>query len=454
MKAMISLFFWLAVSCAMLIPISDPGSMSEVASSSHSANPTKEAIQESASIETHEATDQGSRSYIVVLKDGYEKEEYEAHNDWVANEIQKINKRDLFCNVTSQEHTEPEFFNVSSFKGYSGYIPSDLISTVNADPMVAFIEEDSMIHADGISKQKDAPWGLARVSHRDPAQPSVGQYLYDEEGGRGVTAYVLDTGVKTSHPDFEGRASCGKLSDKTCLDDNGHGSHIAGTIAGKTYGIAKKVDLVALKVLDANANGKVSDAIKGLEYAAQMHKAKVAAKEKGYKGSVVNLSASGKVSKSIELAVNAAIAAGLHVVVTAGNNNVDACNISPARASGPITVAATNDKDKKAGFSNWGKCVDIFAPGEAIKSVGLSDNAQYWSGTSMAAPHVTGLLSYFLSLQPEHNSEYGSKLISPADLKKRFIQYGTRNMIGGIDDATPNVLAYNGAGNDLSDFWN
>lgn len=161
----------------------------------------------------------------------------------------------------------------------------------------------------------------------------------------------------------------------------------------------------------------------------------------------------GGASDALDLAVNAGINAGLHIAVAAGNEDQDACEVSPARALGPITVGATDNADGKASFSNWGSCVDIQAPGVDILSVGIWLDTMVMSGTSMAAPHITGLLSYYLSLQPDLSSEFSTGLVSPQELKRRLIRYGTKNVVSGLDAASPNVLAFNGAGGNITDFW-
>lgn len=157
---------------------------------------------------------------------------------------------------------------------------------------------------------------------------------------------------------------------------------------------------------------------------------------------------------ALDLAVNAATKAGLHVAVAAGNDNADTCTFSPARASGPITVGASDINDNKAEFSNWGSCVDIFAPGVDIVSTYIWSNTASMSGTSMASPHIAGLLSYYLSLYPEPESEYSVAVLDPATLKDKVIKYATKGVIKGLkNDGSPNLLAFNGAGANITDFW-
>ncbi|OBA19748.1 subtilisin-like protein [Metschnikowia bicuspidata var. bicuspidata NRRL YB-4993] len=398
--------------------------------------------------------------YIVVLKHGFEDSAYDSHNEWVNDHLSAMAKRDVISDLRDEAFNLVEkalkFVSIPSFRGYVGYVPPALLEILRTNHMVDFIEQDSIMHINEFDTQSDAPWGLARVSLRELSQPAATEYLYDDEGGKGVTAYVIDTGIKVAHPDFEGRAVWGDAVafPKVRIDAHGHGSHVAGTIGGKTYGIAKNVDLVAVGVMNLLGSGTTSDIIKGIEFVVKDHQAKVDAKQKGYKGATINMSIGGGASEALDLAVNAATSAGLHVAVAAGNENQDACSVSPARASGPITVGATDNSDQKAEFSNWGKCVDIQAPGVDITSVGIWLETQTMSGTSMAAPHVTGLLSYLLSLQPELDSEFSSKnLVTPAELKRRFLKFGTRNVVSGLDRESPNILAYNGAGQDLSEFW-
>ena len=303
--------------------------------------------------------------------------------------------------------------------------------------------------------ESNAPWGLARVSHRD--QLSFGtynKYLYAAEGGEGVDAYVIDTGTNIEHVDFEGRAKWGKTIPQgdEDIDGNGHGTHCSGTVGGKKYGVAKKANIYAVKVLRSNGSGTMSDVMKGVEWAAEAHLEQVAlakkGKRKGFKGSAANMSLGGGKSPSLDQAVNAAVEAGLHFAVAAGNDNADACNYSPAAATKALTVGASALDDSRAYFSNWGKCVDIFGPGLSIQStwIGSKTAINTISGTSMASPHLAGLLSYFLSLQPSKESEYGMAEITPEKLKKNLISIATENALSDIPKDTPNLLAFNGGG--------
>jgi len=343
--------------------------------------------------------------------------------------------------------------------------------------------------------------GLARVSHREKLTfDTFTKYIYDDRAGEGVYAYIIDTGINIQHVDFQGRASWGVvIADSKYEDGVGHGTHCAGTIGSRTYGVAKKAKLIAVKVLGSDGSGSTSDVIAGVQWTVKdaTAKAVAAAKEfavKGttnYKGAVVNMSLGGGKSTSLDLAVNRAVDAGLHFAVAAGNDNRDACNYSPAAAQKPITVGASTLADERAPFSNWGECVDVFGPGLNILStwIGSTTATNTISGTSMATPHVVGLLAYFLSIYPSatfnptsdelislisseitqtplsgiyavvHASlppwisvflpapEFAqfAKPMMPAQLKKSLLAIASPNKLTGLPAKTPNLLVFNNA---------
>ncbi|KAH3687452.1 hypothetical protein WICPIJ_001562 [Wickerhamomyces pijperi] len=412
--------------------------------------------------------------YIIVFKDGVKPEEIKFHNQWVNKEHFEVVKTLLaadpthtFFKAIEEESVIDKLggimdsFHIDGLlSGYFGYFLDDTIELIRRNPLVKHVELDSRVFASEFDTQNGAPWGLARISHRDSLSlGSFNKYLYDSEGGEGVTSYVIDTGVNTSHDDFEGRAVWGKTvpSGDADIDGNGHGTHCAGTIGSKHYGVAKKAKIVAVKVLRSNGSGTMSDVVKGVEYAANAHAKAVSENAKGFKGSTANMSLGGGKSPSLDLAVNAAVKAGIHFAVAAGNDNQDACNYSPAAAENAVTVGASTLGDARAYFSNWGECVDLFGPGLNILSTYIGSNTATatLSGTSMASPHVAGLLTYFLSLQPSSSSEFatsGSGL-TPAQLKKKIIAYTTKDKLSDISATTPNKLIYNGAGQSLDDFW-
>jgi len=235
-------------------------------------------------------------------------------------------------------------------------------------------------------------------------------------------------------------------------DGNGHGTHCSGTIAGKKYGVAKKANVTAVKVLRSNGSGSMSDVVKGVEFAVEHHLGEIEAaksgKKKGFKGSTANMSLGGGKSSILDQAVNAAVDAGIHFAVAAGNDNQDSCNYSPAAAEKAVTVGASTLLDERAYFSNFGPCNDIFAPGLNIMStwIGSNTSVNVISGTSMASPHIAGLLAYMLSLQPSNDSAYSVGEISPKKLKGHLVSIATSGALSGVPSNTGNLLAWNGGG--------
>jgi cerevisin len=296
--------------------------------------------------------------------------------------------------------------------------------------------------------EKGAPWGLARISHRHSLSfGTFNKYLYSADGGEGVDVYVIDTGTNVDHVDFEGRATWGKTvpqgdEDK---DGNGHGTHCSGTVAGKKYGVAKKAHVKAVKVLRSNGSGSMSDVVKGVEYAAESHIEEVEKAKKGkrknFKGSAANMSLGGGKSALLDQAVNAAVDAGIHFAVAAGNDNADSCRYSPAAAAKAVTVGASTLADERAYFSNFGKCNDIFAPGLNILStwIGSETATNVISGTSMASPHIAGLLAYLLSLQPSKSSAYAVSEMTPKRLKADLLSIATVGALDDVPSDTANV---------------
>jgi len=389
-------------------------------------------------------------SYIVVFKKQLNKTKVKYHHscvhNFVAEEKRSLSKRGLLGDILSGiKHT----FDFKDFQGYAGRFTNEVLDKIRRSDEVAYVEKDQVVYATEL--QTNAPWGLARLSHRPTLTfATFNKYLYDPKGGEGVTIYVIDTGINIEHNDFEGRAVWGVTvpDNDADIDGNGHGTHVAGTIAGKRYGVSKHAKVVAIKVLRSNGSGTMSDVIKGVEYAAQFH---IAEKEKArkegrpFKGSGANMSLGGGKSQALDSAVNGAVDAGLNFAVAAGNDNRDACEYSPAAAENAITVGASTIEDERAWFSNHGPCVDVFGPGKDILSTwkGSKTATNTISGTSMASPHVAGLIAYLLSLEPEFNSEFFSTALTPKELKNKIINLATRDVLSKIPTNTPNVLIFN-----------
>ncbi|MFL5606421.1 MAG: S8 family peptidase [Gemmatimonadaceae bacterium] len=281
----------------------------------------------------------------------------------------------------------------SAIKGFSAILSPAAVAALRDDPDVAYVEQDQVMQVS--SEQTGATWGLDRIDQH--ARPTDGLYHYAATGA-GVTAYIIDTGIETTHPEFGGRASVGydAVGDgRNGIDCDGHGTHVSGTVGGNTYGVAKGVALVAVRVFDCSGAGTISGVIAGLDWVTANHAAHA----------VVNMSLNAGTSSSLDAAVKRSIASGMTYVIAAGNGNTsgvaqDACKTSPARVGEAITVGATDSNDAKASWSNYGNCVDFFAPGLNITSAWLNGGTNTISGTSMATPHVTGVAALYLQGNP------------------------------------------------------
>lgn len=312
-------------------------------------------------------------------------------------------------------------------KGFAAQLSEKEALALSENPSVKYVEEDGFVTA--TATQSGATWGIDRIDQRD--LPLSTTYVYNATGA-GVKAYIIDTGINVSHTDFGGRAINGYDAVDGALpaaDCNGHGTHVAGTVGGSTWGVAKGVTLVAVRVLDCAGSGTNSGVIAGINWVATDHAAGAPA--------VANMSLGGGASQALDDAVNAAIADGVTFAVAAGNDNLNACNYSPARVANAITVGSTTSTDARSSFSNTGTCLDIFAPGSSITSAWYSSNTatNTISGTSMATPHVAGAAALYLE---------GNTSASPATVTAALINNSTPNKVTGAGTGSPNRLLYTG----------
>lgn len=340
------------------------------------------------------------------------------------------------------ENLDVGSFSFGDFHGYFGEFTSAQLAILLNNPLVDFIEEDHIGEFTEATVQHNSTWALSSISHRNSTAEY--EFPYDTSGGEGVIAYVVDSGVKTTHEEFEGRAEwiTAVTFPHLHIDYIGHGTHVAGIIGSKTFGVAKKVKIKVVGVA-VGISVSASSLLKGLEVAVNDHIKE--REKKGFKGSVMNLSLGFPGSEAIDRAIQSVTDHGIHIAVAAGNNGDDACKWSPARAKSPLTVGAIDLNIVKTDFSSNGRCVDIFAPGKEVESTYITTKTTQMAGTPMSSPHVAGLLAYYLSLYPEKGSEIAMD-ISPATLKELILKHSTKGVIGGLDEETPNRLAYNGGG--------
>ncbi|MGQ0839742.1 S8 family peptidase [Actinokineospora sp.] len=349
-------------------------------------------------------------SYIVVLKDG-------ARTADVSSQASGLAAR--YRGQVGRTYD-------TVLNGFSVTMSADKARELAADGAVAFVQANQRFSIR--DTQPNPPsWGLDRIDQRD--LPADDSYTYATKA-ESVTAFVVDTGVNAAHSTFEGRATGGfdAVDNDTDPDDgNGHGTHVAGTIGGAEYGVAKGVKIVAVRVLDDSGSGTTDGVVAGIEWVAENHSGP----------SVANMSLGGGADEVLDQAVRGAVESGVTFAVAAGNSSADAGLSSPARVTEAITVAASDDADSQASFSNFGDVVDIYAPGVDITSawIGGTDATDTISGTSMASPHVAGAVALYLEANPD---------ATPADVAAAIVEAATPDKIENPGAGTPNKLLFTG----------
>lgn len=351
--------------------------------------------------------------YVVVLKD-------------------RVSSRLVARNLASRVNGELRHVYSAALQGFSAKLSDAAVASLRADPVVSYVEPDQVYTI--VTTQSGATWGIDRIDQR--ALPLSGTYSYSNTGA-GVTAYIIDTGIRFDHAEFGGRAVTGfdaVTSGGNAADCHGHGTHVSGTVGGSTYGVAKGVALVAVRVLDCGGSGSTSGVIAGIDW--------VTAHHNDTQGpDVANMSLGGGASTALDNAVRNSIASGVTYGIAAGNGNFigiaqDACKTSPARVAEAITIGATNNTDTKASWSNYGNCVDFFAPGVSITSAWYTSATatNTISGTSMATPHVVGAAALYLQSNP------GS---SPAQVRDALYANTTKAVVKSSKTANNHLLFVN-----------
>ena len=311
----------------------------------------------------------------------------------------------------------------NSVRGFAALMSATAAAAIARSPRVRYVEQDSVMSI--VATQPNATWGLDRIDQRN--LPLNGTYTYDTSAIN-VDVYIIDTGIRSTHVEFGGRVTNGytAIADGNGTNDcNGHGTHVAATVGGTIYGVAKSVELHPVRVLGCNGSGSTSGVIAGVDWVRANHSTPA----------VANMSLGGGASTALDDAVRAAIASGVTFAIAAGNNNANACNSSPARVEQALTVGSTTNTDARSSFSNFGVCVDLFAPGSSITSAWNTSDAatNTISGTSMATPHVAGVAALYLAMNPS---------ALPNAVQTAVVNNATPNKVTGAGSGSPNRLLY------------
>jgi subtilisin family serine protease len=334
--------------------------------------------------------------------------------------------RDRSTSLAARHDGRIRYRYTQSVQGFAAEMTAAQARRLAGNPQVAYVEQDAVVRL--AATQSGATWGIDRLDQRN--LPLSGTYTYSRTASN-VRAYIIDTGIRMTHQEFGGRAYYGTdtVGDgRRGVDCNGHGTHVAGTVGGATYGVAKGVRLYSVRVLDCSGSGTNAAVIAGIDWV----------RANAVKPAVANMSLGGTASSAVDTAVRNAIASGVTFAVAAGNSNVDACNSSPARTAEAITVGATTRTDARSSFSNFGPCLDVFAPGSAITSAWHSSDSATNSvnGTSMAAPHVAGAAALYLS---------GHTAAVPSTVRSAIVSNATTGKVTSPGTGSANRLLYTGA---------
>ncbi|MGH3948860.1 MAG: S8 family peptidase [Pseudonocardiaceae bacterium] len=356
-------------------------------------------------------------SYIVVFKDNVS-----------ANEVDSKSR-----GKSARHGGEVKRTYKAALRGYAAKMNERQAERVASDPDVAYVEQDQVVRATG--DQLNPPsWGLDRIDQR--GLPLDDKYSYSTTATN-VDAYIIDTGIRTTHNDFSGRAQHGidtVDNDSDATDCNGHGTHVAGTVGGSSYGVAKGVTLIAVRVLNCEGSGSNAGVIAGIDWVTQNAQGP----------SVANMSLGGGASSALDDAVRQSISAGVSYAVASGNSNEDACFSSPARVGEALTVNSADSNDSRSSFSNYGTCTDIFAPGRDITSawIGSDSDTNTISGTSMATPHVAGAAALYLA---------DNTSATPSQVNDAILSNATTGVVSNPGSGSPNKLLYTGSGAPIPD---